>query len=415
MGCRPGARLLTPALWGFATAGRIIFGRGAIDSLGDVAATFGRRIALCTDKPLVEAGVVARAEAALRARGLDVCIFDGGEPEVSRTVVERCADWATEVRPDCLVGLGGGSNMDLAKATALLLSHGGPIDQYYGEARVPGPVLPVIAVPTTAGTGSEVTPVAVLADENAALKVGVSSHHLLPRWAILDPLLTVSCPRRVTAYSGMDALSHAIEALVAVSYSDIPSDDLGRVFAGNNPVSEPLAIRAIELIGANLRRAYDDGADLDAREAMLLGSLLAGMAFANAGTGIVHALQYPIGAQTKTAHGLGNALLLPAAMRFNMEVRAREFSRIAVALGCGGTPVAAVRAVRALADDLDIPANLQAIGVEEADMPAMAAQAIGIERLIRLNPRPVTVADLDAILRDAWRGAPINPAATTLP
>ena len=395
---------MTHALWGFATAGRIIFGRGAVDSLGEVAATFGRRVALCTDQPLVQAGVVARAEAALRAKQLEVITFDGGEPEVGRSVVERCAAWAADVKPDCLIGLGGGSNMDLAKATALLLGHGGPIDQYYGEARVPGPVLPVIAVPTTAGTGSEVTPVSVLADEHAALKVGISSHHLLPRWAVLDPQLTLSCPRRVTAYAGMDALSHAIEALAAVSYSDRPSADLGRVFVGNNPVSEPLAIRAIELIGANLRRAYSDGSDLDAREGMLLGSLLAGMAFANAGTGIVHALQYPLGARTKTAHGLGNALLLPAAMRFNVEVRAREFSLIASALGCEPSPHAAIAGVRALAEAVDIPTNLQAIGVNEADLPAMAAQAIGIERLIRLNPRPVTVRDLESILRDAWHG-----------
>ncbi len=393
---------MSDALWGFATAGRIAFGRGAIESLGEVAATFGRRIALCTDRPLVQAGVVERAEAALRASDLDVRTFDGGEPEVSRRVVERCAEWAGEVKPDCLIGLGGGSNMDLAKATALLLSHGGPIDQYYGEGRVPGAVIPVIAVPTTAGTGSEVTPVAVLADEHAALKVGVSSHHLLPRWAILDPLLTVSCPKRVTAYSGMDALSHAIEALVAIEYTERPSRDLGRVFVGNNPVSDPLAVRAIELIGANLRRAYDDGTDLDAREGMLLGSLLAGMAFANAGTGIVHALQYPLGARTKTAHGLGNALLLPAAMRFNIEARSEQFSRIACALGCEPSPHAAIGAVRATADDLDIPHNLQEIGVAESDLPKMAAQAIGIGRLIRLNPRSVTVSDLESILRDAW-------------
>lgn len=395
---------MTIALWGFATAGRVIFGRGAINSLGEVAATFGRRVALCTDKPLVDAGVLASAEASLRAHQLDVFTFDGGEPEVSRSVVERCAAWAADVQPDVIIGLGGGSNMDLAKATALLLSHGGPIDRYYGEARVPGPVLPIIAVPTTAGTGSEVTPVAVLADEHAALKVGVSSHYLLPRWAVLDPHLTLSCPRRVTAYSGMDALSHAIEALAAVSFTERPSTDLGRVFVGNNPVSEPLAIRAIELIGANLRRAYRDGSDLEAREGMLLGSLLAGMAFANAGTGIVHALQYPLGARTHTAHGLGNALLLPAAMRFNADVRAREFASIATALGCEPSPHAAVTAVRSLADDLDIPTNLQAIGVDEADLPTMATQAIGIERLIRLNPRTVTVTDLETILRDAWEG-----------
>lgn len=394
---------MTAALWGFTTAGRVIFGRGAVDSLGEVASTFGRRVALCTDEPLVAAGVVERAETVLRSRNLEVLTFDGGEPEVSRAAVERCTAWAADVKPDCLIGLGGGSNMDLAKATALLLTQGGPIDRYYGEARVPGPVVPVIAVPTTAGTGSEVTPVAVLADEHAALKVGVSSHHLLPRWAVLDPYLTLSCPRRVTAYSGLDALSHAIEALVAVPYSDRPSNDLGRVFVGSNPVSEPLAIRAIELIGANLQHAYNDGSDLDAREGMLLGSLLAGMAFANAGTGIVHALQYPVGARTKTAHGLGNALLMPAAMRFNAEVRTREFCLIAAALGREPSPQAAIAAVRALADNLDIPADLRAIGVDQADIAAMAAQAIGIERLIRLNPRPVTVADLEAILRDAWR------------
>jgi alcohol dehydrogenase len=232
---------------------------------------------------------------------------------------------------------------------------------------------------------------------------------------VLDPLLSVSCPKRVTAYSGMDALSHAIEALVAVSFADRPSTGLGRVFVGKNPVSDPLALRAIELIGANLRRAYRDGSDLDAREGMLLGSLLAGMAFANAGTGLVHALQYPLGARTHTAHGLGNALLLPAAMRFNAEVRASELARIGLALGAGADPAAAITEVRALADDLDIPADLRAIGVVEDDLADMAGRAIGIERLIRLNPRPVTVGDLETILRDAWGDAARAAPPTTIP
>lgn len=394
----------------FATAGEILFGRGVADQIGAVVQPLGGRVLVCTDRVLEEIGVVERIERALRSAGLDLRTFDGGEPELGYGVVGRCVDEARRWRPEVIVGLGGGSNIDLAKTTALLLTHGGAPEDYFGESKVPGPVLPVVAVPTTAGTGSEVTPVAVLTAPDGEAKVGVSSRHLLPRRAVIDPVLTLSCPPRLTAQTGLDALSHAVEAYLAASYLERSAPAPGQVFIGKNPVSDALALRAVELIGCCLEAAYRDGSDLAAREGMQLASLLAGMAFASAGTGTAHALQYPIGACTKTPHGLGIALLLPAAMRLVAPARRCELADIARALavpadGRGEAELAAAAADRVaeLGRAVGMPSGLRAIGVAEADLTRIARAALKIERLIRNVPVAVDEAALVGVLRDALR------------
>jgi alcohol dehydrogenase len=404
-----------PPAWAYSSAGRVIFGRGAVHSAGKLAARAGSTAFVCTDAVLVGAGLLDPVVTALRASGVEVVVFDGGEPEVGRTTVEEAARIARSERPDILVGLGGGSNIDLAKGVATLLAHGGDLDRYYGDSAVPGEILPVMAIPTTAGTGSEVSPVAVFGDSARRMKVGVSSTHLVPRWALVDPLLTMSCPPSVTAHSGMDALSHAIEALCAMAYSDLePDASRLRAFCGKNPYSDTLALEAVSLVGRSLIRAYRDGSDLQAREDMMLASMFAGLAFAAAGTGLVHALQYPVGALTKTPHGLGNALLLPAVMRFNRPVRAAALAQVARRLPGQSALLpdeeAADRApdqVAALAAALGIRGGLATLGVGAADIASLAADAATVTRLIQLNPRPVATGDLEAVLRDA-----LEPAAT---
>ena len=228
-----------------------------------------------------------------------------------------CVEEARSFMPDMVIGIGGGSCLDFAKCAALLLSHGGKLQDYYGEFKVPGPILPVIAVPTTAGTGSEVTPVAVISDPDRTLKIGISSPHLIAAAAICDPELTMTCPPGLTAIAGADALTHAIEAFTAVrrgADSDLPQQ---HVFIGKSALTDHFALLAIKLLGRSLEKAYRDGADEDARADVMMGALAAGCAFGTAGTAAAHAVQYPVGALTHTPHGLGVATMLPYVMKYN--------------------------------------------------------------------------------------------------
>lgn len=391
------------ATWSFSTAGRVTFGWGAAQHLGRLTSQLGGAVLVCSDAVLDELGVASAAADNLRAAGLEVTVFSGGQAEVSTGVVDDCLSVALSTQADVIVGLGGGSNMDLAKAVALLASHPGDLSSYYGENRVPAPVQPVVAVPTTAGTGSEVSPVCVISDPQRVLKVGVSSRYLIPRLALVDPSLTVSCPPTVTAHSGLDALGHAVESFMAVDYEAHGGDD-ERVFVGKNPVSDSLATSAVKLIGGSLRTAYSDGSNKSARTDMSLASLLAGMAFSSAGTAVAHALQYPIGARTGTPHGLGIALLLPAVMKFNEQTRARESGVLVDLLSNEeqqARGMSAADCVLELADSVGMPSGLGEIGVSEDDLPGIADQAWSVERLLANSPQRVDRDDLIAILQDA--------------
>ncbi len=311
--------------WTFHSSGVLVFGRGAITELGSIAARHGiRRMLIVTDATLINAGVVAPVEESLKAAGVAVQVFSGGMPEPSVEVALRCVETSKSFQPDAVLGLGGGSNLDLAKVTAILLTHGKTPLDYAGDDRVPGPVLPLFCLPTTAGTGSEVSAAAVLTDTANKMKFGILSNYLRPLVALVDPMLTVSCPAKVSADSGIDALTHAIEAYTAVDNEVFPLPAGERsVYQGRHPFGDMLAEKAIRLIGANLKRAVHDGKDLEAREAMALGATLGGMAFSNVGVAVVHALEYPVGGATHCSHGAGNGLLLPFVMRFNLPARLR--------------------------------------------------------------------------------------------
>ena len=397
--------------WTFHSAGQLLFGRNGVGQLGDVARRLGaRRVLVVTDAPLLKAGLVERVHAPLSEAGVAVEIFSGGEPEPSFRAVDACLAAAKEARPDAVLGLGGGSNMDLAKITATLLAHGGNVRDYVGDDKVPGPVFPLVCVPTTAGTGSEVSAASVLTDADNHLKVGVLSNHLRARVAVVDPLMTASCPPKVTADSGIDALTHAIEAYTAVDNADFPLPPGERtVYQGRHPMGDVLAEKAIALIGSHLRRAVADGNDLEARDAMALGATLAGLSFSNVGVAAVHALEYPVGGATHVSHGAGNGLLLPAVMRFNLSARAAAFATVARLLGEDVTGLGerqaaeqAVAAVERLRDDIGIPRRLRDLGVTESQLRPFAEKAFGIKRILRVNPRPVTVEDLEGIYRAAY-------------
>ena len=396
--------------WNFNTAGQLVFGRNAVDQIGDRVRQMGaRRVLLVTDQTLLDAGLVDRVSAPLRAADVTVEVFAGGSPEPPLHAVNDAIAAARDCGAEVLLGLGGGSNMDIAKAAAVVLTHGGAVKDYAGDQVVPGPVFPLILVPTTSGTGSEVTAAAVLNDTDQGAKFSILSNHLRARFAVVDPLLTVSCPPAVTAASGIDALSHAVEAYTAVDNEAFPLPaGEATIYQGRHPLGDLLAERAIGLIGENLRRAVNDGDDLDAREGMALASTLAGMSFSNSGVAVVHALEYPLNDTVHTPHGVGCGLFLPYVMRFTGPARPQQMARIAELLESGdptqpgdSAVERAAAAVEKLNADIGIPLRLRDVGISEAQLPAMADKAFTVKRILRLSPRSVAQEDLAAILRAA--------------
>jgi alcohol dehydrogenase class IV len=384
----------------------VLFGRGMAAATGSVASRHGARVLVVTDPVIADTAGYASVMDSLDAAGLETAEFGEAAVDVPMPVIEASVERGRAVRPDAIVAVGGGSAIDLAKVTALLLAHPGRLDRYYGEHQVPGPIVPLLALPTTAGTGSEVTPVAVIGDPELGMKVGISSPHLIPRCAICDPLLTLSCPPSVTAHSGIDALAHAIEALMAVARPPDWRLALERVAVGKNGLSDALALVAIREIGVALERAVRDGDDLGARTGMLYGSLAAGLAFANAGVAAAHALQFAVGARTGTPHGLGTGMLLPYVMAFNRPAREGALAQIAAALAPTEPSADAVELVHGIGLRIGLPAALSELDVPLDAIGAMAEQAAGIRRLADNNPRPLDAAACAAILRAAWHGDP---------
>jgi alcohol dehydrogenase class IV len=397
--------------WTFASAGQLIFGTDAVAQLGELAARHGyRRVLIITDPPLVAAGLLDRIRQPLSKSGIEVELFDGGEPEPSFRIVGRAMELARRFQPDVLLGLGGGSNIDLAKMLSVVIAHGGDARSYIGDNKVPGPVTPIIAVPTTAGTGSEISASCVMTDDVNQIKVGVLSHFMRPRLAVVDPKLTLSCPRKVTADSGIDALTHAIEAFTAVDNErfDLPAGETS-IYQGRNPMGDMIAERAIALAGRHLVRAVNEPENLDARTGMALAATLAGLAFSNVGVALVHALEYPLGGAVHCSHGAGNGLLLPYVMWFNLPGREAEFARIATLLGRDTRGMAvkeaaeeAIRAVEEIRIAIGIPTRLRDLGVRDEQLPVFAEKALGIKRILRVNPRQPTKEDLIGILAAAW-------------
>lgn len=389
----------------------ILFGKGQRAALPAVASRLGRRALVCTDERLVPSSDFERMLDGLRAAGLAVHVHGRVLPDVPRDSAADCAEEARSFAPDLVIGVGGGSCLDMAKCAALLLAHGGRLPDYYGEFKVPGPVLPVVAVPTTAGTGSEATPVAVISDPDRMLKVGISSPYLIPAAAICDPDLTLSCPPGLTAVAGADALTHAIEAFTAGRRP--PSAELAQkhVFIGKSALTDHFALLAIRLLGRSLERAWRNGADEDARAEVMMAALAAGCAFGTAGTAAAHAIQYPVGALTHTPHGLGVATALPYVMRFNRAAALDEMAEIAVALGVDGGHItraaladAAIDEVTRLLRAIGITPTLAGLGLPADKLDWTAEQAVGIERLIKNNPRPIGLTEMRRLVDAAYRG-----------
>lgn len=376
----------------FRTTPRILMGRGAVAQVGQEVSRTGAKVALVvTDPGVVRAGIADKVISSLKNSKVRISVFDRVEPDPRYEIVGECLQAAEGRRVGCVVGVGGGSSLDVAKAASVMLTNPGEISQFFGVELIPRSGVPMVAVPTTAGTGSEVTPIVILSDERELLKKGIVSSHLIPSVAILDPELTIGLPPSVTASSGMDALIHAIEAYTSINATEL---------------TDLLACKAMELLYWNIRRAYCVGSDLVARSNMLQGSLLAGMAFANAGVTAVHAFAYPIGAEFHIPHGIANSLMLPRVMEFNMVGCLERFARIAQIFGEDITGLSVrdlacrgVEALERLREDLNLPSHLSEFGVRAEDIPRLASGVLKVTRLLANNPRPITQMDAEEIYR----------------
>ena len=396
--------------WNFFSAGQLTFGVAAAAQLGKLITRLGvGRVLVVSDQVLGDLGLLARVCEPLVAAGMTVEVFDEGEAEPTLQVVAKAVERARQFQPDAVLGVGGGSNMDLAKMTATLYTHGREPEDYFSFDNIPGPVLPIICVPTTAGTGSEVSSAAVFTDVANQIKVSTLSQYIRPNLAVVDPELTYSCPATVTADSGIDALTHAIEAYTAIDYSAldvVPGDPVA--YEGAHPLGDCLAERAIALVGQFLARSVADPQDREARDGMSLAATLAGMAFSNCGVALVHALEYPLGGALHCSHGAGNGLLLPYVMEYNLPERIDKLARVAELLGadCAGcTPEQsarqAIEMVRQLRLEIGVPDRIREIGGTSEQLPQFASKSFEIKRLMTINPRTPSEADLLEILQTA--------------
>lgn len=385
----------------FNTSPGIRFGDGIAGDIAQVCGKLlGQKVLFITDNGLTSLGLTKKALASLEDAGIAVTVFDAVEADPSRATVMAAFEVAKSVGANAVIGFGGGSSLDVAKLVALIAGSGEDLDEAWGVGNAKGPRLPLVLVPTTAGTGSEVTPVSIITVEGDE-KRGVVSPIILPDLAILDVDLTIGLPPHITAATGIDAMVHAIEAYTSKS-------------ANNNPMSRMLAVEALRHLGSNIEKAVVDGSNREARSAMLLGSMLAGMAFANSPVASVHALAYPLGGTFHVPHGLSNALVLPHVLRFNAaetsngsavqyaELAPHAFPDLSTDEGTQATCSAFIERLAGLSDKLGLETKMRQLGVEETDLEQMAEDAMKQTRLLVNNPREMSKSDVLGIYRAAW-------------
>ncbi len=369
----------------FSIPQNIKVGAGSLSRLPELVKELGKKKAYIISGPhLFKIGMVSKCQRELRNAGITSACFTETEANPSTTTVEKATEEFKACNADFIVAFGGGSPLDVAKAVAVVAAYGGNIADYEGAGKVKGPIVPIIAIPTTAGTGSEVTAFSVITDHNRSYKLTVASNYLLPLYAILDPELISSVPRRTAAACGVDAMVHALEAYVSL---------------GASPFSDMFAEKALKLIGANIRKYVADRTDKEACEAMMTGSLFAGIAFSHARLGNVHAMSHPVSAFFDVPHGEANAILLPTVLDFNMTVAAEKYYFIYNAIAENEMnekvfkPEMLGTEIRLLNHELGIPSSLSAVGVDSAKFNVMADDAMKSGNIF-VNPRKTTKNDI---------------------
>lgn len=371
---------------------KIVYGPGVVSQLGELAKNMKiSRAIIVTEPNLAGLNLHKPVEAALSSSGIEHCLFSDAELEPSTGSIEKIAKQAIDFKAELVIGLGGGSALDSAKAACVLLTNEGPIEKYFGVNKVPNPCAPAFYIPTTAGTGSEVTSISVLADKASGAKIGVVSDYMYAKAVILDPELTVGLPPHITATTGIDAFVHAMESYVGKAAT---------------PFTDALNIQAMRLISHNIRKAYVNGQDIEARTNMLYASSLAGMGFSNTQNGIIHAIGTAVPTSYKLGHGLLMSCLSPMCMKYNVMANVEKYARIARFLGAEHDPNTLRLARKApeymssLLKDLDIKEGLAAYGIKEADLEGIAERAVGQARLMGNNPRLANAKQVYELLKE---------------
>jgi alcohol dehydrogenase class IV len=383
-------------IYQFKTTAIIVNGPGAAKEAGSFAKGLGRKALIVTDSHLVEIGLLKDVKDSLEAAGISFEIFDKVVTEPILEYTEEGLKMYQKVKADFLIALGGGSPMDTAKAISALAMNPGKMSDFEGPNKIPGPGAPLMAIPTTAGTGSEVSQFTIITDTTRNVKMLIASPYILPRVALVDPFMTLTMPQEITAATGLDALTHAIESYVSVKAQ---------------PITNALALHAIKLISGNLRQAWCDGSNLEARTHMMIGALEAGLAFSNASVALVHGMARPIGAYFHVPHGISNAALLPTVMQFSIPGNPRRYVDLAEAMGEITTGLSlldaaylSAKAVKRLNDDLKIP-SLKGLGVDEKKFNSIVGQ-MALDALASgspgNNPRKATQKEIVELYRKAF-------------
>ena len=385
-------------MFNFHSTASLIFGNEtAVNSTDQIVNLLGKNIFVITDEGLTELGLYDQTIKKLQSFA-NINIFNKVESDPSKSTLLKAFNEAKEFNATGCLGFGGGSSMDVAKLVSLLLGSNQDIETIWGVNNAKGPRLPLVLIPTTAGTGSEVTPISIITMDDKEKK-GVSSKYILPDLAILDPLLTINLPANITASTGVDAMVHAIEAFTSVN-------------PNNNPISKMLSIEALKLLGLSIKTAVFDGHNINARSNMLLGSMLAGKAFANSPVAAVHALAYPIGGLFNISHGLSNSLVLPSVMKFNSktEETKKNYAHLAPYVFenfdnskndeflCNNF----IDGLERLCKELNLPYRLRDLEIPEEACKLMASEAMKQTRLLVNNPRKIEESDAYNIYKSVW-------------
>ncbi|MFC0853617.1 iron-containing alcohol dehydrogenase [Halalkalibacter oceani] len=369
-------------------------GRGISAQIGETLKSYRlKKLLIVTDKGVRQANLLEKIEASLRSSGIDYAIYNDVEPNPKAELVEEGVAFLNAEQCDSVLGIGGGSSLDTAKGIAAMVTNNGSILDYEGIGKLPNPTLPLFAIPTTAGTGSEATASTVFTDRETLFKAVIISPHLFPKVSFLDPGLILQLPQGITEATGMDALTHAIESYVSKDAT---------------PVSRALAIQAIKMIATDLEKTYFVGTDVESRENMLVASMLAGVAFSQSRLGNVHAISHTFGGVFNILHGIANATLLPFVMEFNLPACAEKMKDIAVALGENVTRLntlqageKAIEAVKRLNQSLNIPNNIKELGVSLDHLPQMVEDSMRSANVLS-NPRLTRAEDIAAIIERAY-------------
>lgn len=381
-------------IYQFQTAQNIVAGPNSLQLLGEKLNLLGVEVKsalIITQPPMVDLGFVEQIVSQLAAKGISADTNTNILPEPTLENIEQVFEATVSKNYDVLIGIGGGSVLDTTKILSVLKTNDASVEQLLGTDLVANAGVPTILIPTTSGTGAEVTPNAIVTLPDQELKVGIVSKYLLPTLVILDPVLTVKLPKPITAATGMDAFTHSLESFISTKA---------------NPISDMFALESIRLISSSIVEAYQNGESIEAREKMLVGSMYGGMALTSAGTAAVHALAYPLGGKYKIPHGVANSMLLPHVMKYNMDAITDRLALVAEPMGISVQGLSNSQLAEKVVEQiiewtnvLEIPQDLKNYGVKEEELPEISVSASQVTRLLNNNPKKLSLADIEAIYR----------------